>query len=384
MINMFNQTIYKTINKDILLEAYTRLHSLEKIAKEMNVSWKVIKKAMMYNGLFYSRPHVSFDKELVLKEYKLTGSIMAVAKNLNIDHAQLQYFFKREGLEYKKHNKYIYDHDFFTRKNEKTYYWAGFLIADGNVINDQTLRIELSEHDKDHLQKFATLLSSNKKISSRINNGGHSCVGFSIHSKKIVNNVKQLFNIIPAKSLIYTLPEYLILDPLVKHLIRGIIDGDGCFYVSGLTQKEITKTKINPKDHIMKLKICGTKDLLNKIHTVFYNNKLVDSINHSVSILENLNYIVYTGSCLKNIIKYLYEDSSIFLERKFEIAKLIDNVIDDSKTIRHSKWYIEENLTKEALEKDYIQNNNMNELARKYGVSNVTVKTYLKKFEIIN
>ena len=59
---------------------------------------------------------------------------------------------------------YNKNHDFFTVPNKLNSYWAGFIAADGCVTGKHILAIKLSEKDKEHLQKIATLLAEDYKV----------------------------------------------------------------------------------------------------------------------------------------------------------------------------------------------------------------------------
>jgi hypothetical protein len=51
-----------------------------------------------------------------------------------------------------------------------------------------------------------------------------------LSSTKIFDDLAR-FNIVPRKTMIYSLPEWIISHPLLHHFLRGYSDGDGSFYI---------------------------------------------------------------------------------------------------------------------------------------------------------
>jgi hypothetical protein len=71
--------------------------------------------------------------------------------------------------------KYNFNDKFFSSDTEESFYWAGFISADGcvypsnknnkyNSNNIDTLHIKLASKDISHLQKFKDNIQSNNKI----------------------------------------------------------------------------------------------------------------------------------------------------------------------------------------------------------------------------
>jgi hypothetical protein len=105
----------------------------------------------------------------------------------------------------------------------ETYYWIGFLMADGH-FNDKInrLTIELSIKDKEHLEKLAKFIGL-KKVN--INGRGNCSIG--VQNKQIISQLIKKFNINNRKT--YHLNTIIIEDNnLFSSFIAGFIDGDGC------------------------------------------------------------------------------------------------------------------------------------------------------------
>ena len=110
----------------------------------------------------------------------------------------------------------------------------------------------------------------------------------------------------PKKSLTLKFPNINIFENknLIKHFIRGYIDGDGCISYCDKEHKHMT------------LRILGTKDFLNilqKYLPLEKKNKL-----HKKNNIYDLSFQKGRG---KYILDYVYKDATIFLDRKLEKYK---------------------------------------------------------------
>jgi len=119
--------------------------------------------------------------------------------------------------------KHKFNYGFFENiDNEIKSYWLGFIYAEGNIQKKtHTLSIELGQAGRDHLIRFAKDIGYNyhddhnkKKNSYRIR----------LNSKQLVRDLDFL-GVHPKKS--YTIKMPSISNDLIKHFIRGFVDGDG-------------------------------------------------------------------------------------------------------------------------------------------------------------
>lgn len=202
-------------------------------------------------------------------------------------------------------SRYKYDRSFFNIiDNEKKAYWLGFIYADGCVYK-RTLSIRLSTKDKSHLDKFLLDIKSDKtmQFGTQDSFGKETeYVQLQINSVDIVEDLKKL-GIVERKSLILNFPsEDIVPKHLQKHFIRGYIDGDGC----------ITRTR---RTNSYEIKAVGTENMLNGIlkslekDTQLRKRRETDSC-YYFSIGGNLQVL--------NILNWLYEDSTVYLDRKYE------------------------------------------------------------------
>lgn len=204
--------------------------------------------------------------------------------------------------------KYHYDRDKFQNiATEEDAYWLGFITADGCIIDKKWLSIKLQASDKIHLEKFCSYLGmDNTEIQEIIKNevGGaytkdNPVVSVKISSTKIVNNLidKGITNRKSGKEVPYICSTI----ELEKAYIRGLIDGDG--YLRS-TQNGFG--------------IVGSYDICNYVKS-FINNNVVDVSTNSIVEHGTIKRFAVQGNKAFKIIQYFYKDSSIYLDRKYNL-----------------------------------------------------------------
>lgn len=223
--------------------------------------------------------------------------------------------------------KYKNEHFFDRIDTEEKAYWLGFLYADGSLSGPTRMykgkekayyRIEVSlkKEDKDHLEKLRTSLEMEApvKIShTNFENSDRCRLGW---------NSKHMFNILcsygctPKKSLTLKFPDVSIFanKSLIRHFIRGYVDGDGCLSYSDKQHKRAF------------LSILGTYDMLeNMQHWLPLEFEL--AIYGKEEDVKALQYQGKTGFYVAN---YLYNNSNIRLDRKY------------NKYLEYCRLYLEE------------------------------------------
>ncbi len=156
----------------------------------------------------------SFNKTELMKIFpnRKWGHIVSKAKKLSIKRNN-KHLEKIIG----KTEKLLFD-------NVISYYWIGFLLADGHFSKNNRLSITLSIKDREHLLKLATYLESNLKINKK-----QTTATISILDTYNVKKIKEKFDISNNKT--ENLPKIesflRISDEHLFSLIVGYIDGDG-------------------------------------------------------------------------------------------------------------------------------------------------------------
>lgn len=126
----------------------------------------------------------------------------------------------------KKRTKRLNNLKVLLEETPETYYWIGFLLADGHFDDGKRIIVGLAEHDRDHLEKFAKYIGYKGTI-SLVKKGPYSAVKLSAMDTEVVGKLCEKFDIKSNKT--HNPPESLswIPEDLFLCLLAGLIDGDG-------------------------------------------------------------------------------------------------------------------------------------------------------------
>lgn len=242
--------------------------------------------------------------------YKDGKSICQISKELSINRNRFSQYLKRQGIQVtRKPHKYSINSNIFeVIDTEEKAYWLGFLYADGCMWSSRkSIELGLAEVDKSHIYKFRKFLSSTHKISKKINNSKVS-YRIIVQDSNIYDNLINL-GCVPRKSLILEFPKSeLIPSHLIPHFVRGYFDGDGGICI---TEKTLC------------VNILGTKEFLNglKTNVPILNNKSIFPVDYKQKDKNNFRIQISGKEDIKNLLCYMYDNSSISLDRKFEKYK---------------------------------------------------------------
>lgn len=269
---------------------------------------------------------IEIDKELLIKTYNENNrSMRATSKVLGTSDKTVIRRMKEYGIEWNKKVFYSCNENFFDELNEKSLYWLGFLATDGNCFKHNytyEISLKLALKDIEHLKLFKNNLDSESPIHERVIKKMAGKDGFlknkylscqiTIASEKIFNKLAE-YNIVPRKTHTYRFPNQLKNHPNVRHFIRGCLDGDGWYRKHRNNGKEYT-TEI-------RLGMCGNP---------IFVKEVFDLIKEKCNVKSGSYYIRKSGKtgdfefCAKqdvnNIIDWLYQDATIYIPRKYEIA----------------------------------------------------------------
>lgn len=175
---------------------------------------------------------------------------------------------------------------------EEKAYILGLIASDGNIGKNGTTSLFLHKKDIDIIQQISNIL--NIKIQ---NYKSHKKMyGININSKQISSDICKHLNIKPMKkSDIVNFPN--ITKELERHFIRGYFDGDGSI-IHPIGKKSYPICKIAS----------------NSIH-------MLKSISESTNIKFGIgkDYLEYYGNNALDFMGYIYDNSSIKLNRKYDL-----------------------------------------------------------------
>lgn len=220
-----------------------------------------------------------------------------------------------------KRRKYYFNENYFdTIDTEHKAYILGFIGADGNN-NREGFRIELHNKDDDILIK----------IMEEIGECAHKCKGrkcgiyyYSAHMSKTLT----MLGVPPAKTHVYDFYKECRED-LIKHYIRGYFDGDG-----GISINYNYYARPNASFTGNELFILKAREILEPI---------IGSKGSVATRHKNTPNIITLNYCGTNVVhrllEYLYEDSNIYLDRKYnKYLEVCENkkIKDDARLARES------------------------------------------------
>ena len=187
---------------------------------------------------------------------------------------------------------------------EEKAYWLGFLYADGYISsNEDKIELCLAEKDFHHLEKFKDFIGLPNKICYRAANKAYR---YSFRSASCKQNlIKQ--GCIPKKSLILQFPtEEQVPNYLLRHFLRGYFDGDGwftntesCFEAGFISSSAFIESFLEKIEDFIDVKIDS------KIKDVHRENGAK-------------RYSFYSKPDVTAFLDFLYLDSNIYLDRKYE------------------------------------------------------------------
>ena len=201
---------------------------------------------------------------------------------------------------------YKYNKKFFNKiDTEEKAYWAGFIAADGNIRKDfLKMRIELNIQDYSHLEKFRKSIEGNNPIKESIRPNNHSCY-IDVNCKEFCLALNEL-GIIPKKSLTLHINFELIPKELRNHFIRGYFDGDGSINKYQRENKEYLEWEIS------------------FISSEAFLKQIIEEIKKErkfYSCGNNFRMCFKAKQDIIDIIDYLYNNATIYMDRKIEKAK---------------------------------------------------------------
>lgn len=244
----------------------------------------------------------------IIDEYNMGKSLKKINLISGIGCKTLSDIIKQNGettrSDSDKSRKYTIDENVFDELNEHSVYWIGFIMGDGCITKTgkefAVLNVTLNEKDLRHVEKFKEFMNTNKPI--RCIERDNTC-SLTINSKQICDILSN-FGIINRKS--YNATEKKnIPNGLERHYWRGLIDADG-------------HLRYDSKCDKWYIGLTGSFILCSQFFDYVTKTIKLDSKTSVRKVSDNGYRVEFGGKLLPlSIIKNLYEDSSIYLERKF-------------------------------------------------------------------
>jgi len=289
-----------------MVEEYLSGVSAAKLSKKYKISIYYVLKYLKKNGVnvINRQNEIKWNVEESIKLYNSGKSLSDIAKLNNICVSVISLKFKRLGVDVvNRHNQIRFNENVFDKiDTEEKAYWLGFIYADGYISKrDNNFELTLGLKDVEHLKKFAKFMS----YESNVKTDSYRC-RFSVTNKHL-KSMLVLLGVTPQKSLTLKFPNSdQVPVEFLNHFIRGYFDGDGSVMICGA------------KKNKLKTNLIGTKKFLKK---VLFICKISKKLSHDKRHNMNVFYFDLAIAKSKKLLKYIYKNSTIFLERKFNIYK---------------------------------------------------------------
>jgi intein-encoded DNA endonuclease-like protein len=254
------------------------------------------------------------EKGLVTNLYYDGLTYKEICDKLEISERAARRVLKEQGINTLLKNRYTLNSAYFKDiDTEEKAYLLGLLYADGFVGDKKhnNIVIGLQECDKQILEDFCKAINFTGKLRYNEKAGGFEnskpqwILNFS--SIEMASDLRRL-GLYPNKSLtMKELPN--IREDLKRHFVRGYFDGDGSISTHINTRKYKDKVYEYTRPHFS---IIGTYAFIEELRKLIpVELDVVPSKN------SQLGYIVTScASSARAIYSYLYDDATIFLERK--------------------------------------------------------------------
>lgn len=212
-----------------------------------------------------------------------------------------------------RNKKYSFDDSYFSIiDTEEKAYWLGFIYADGCNTGRQ-LVIKIKSSDKLHLNKFQKSIKSNHKIRDEKieykykQENKIKYASSLIISGKIICDQLQSLGVTKNKTKTIQYPK--LSNNLQKHFIRGYFDGDG--WITKIKNKSNKRWAIFGASNNFMISM---KNILEKQLQL-----PVSMWKHSKPNKKGITISMMRNDHINKLYHYLYDDSSIYLDRKREI-----------------------------------------------------------------
>lgn len=209
--------------------------------------------------------------------------------------------------------------DFFDKiDTEEKAYTLGFIAADGTVQPElNRIKIDIKDIDEDVLVKIQKAIGHTNKLSHYLYHNkkfNNSEEFYNVRISRLIISSKQMmldaqkYGVIPNKTDKLKINFELIPEELYFHFIRGYFDGNGCLSFSReKNYNDLTYTGST----IFVSQLKQILELYTEGHLFYLTHRKPDN-------LENGTIISTYKYSNKIILDKMYENATIFLDRKFK------------------------------------------------------------------
>lgn len=257
----------------------------------------------------------------IIEEYYAGNSVNKLSIKYEVSNTFITKLFKLNNVQFRSRadenrTRFGYtlnDKCFSTINSEKDSYFLGFILADGCITNGY-LHLTIKQSDGYILKELQNHLGMNygyseSSVNDKRTNKTYHRSSLQVKNKNITENLRNQ-NIEPNKSTIEKLPNIDWLND--RHFWRGVMDGDGH-----------VKMSATHRSHIL---LVGSFEIIQGF-IEFCDNTVGLKVQRVPKAIQCKNKILYhvqiNNTDAKNVVNYLYKNSTVHLYRKYaEMLKI--------------------------------------------------------------
>ena len=241
----------------------------------------------------------TYQVEEIINRYLNNETYKQISVDYCVDPSTIRNVLIRNNIDRRKVGRQLFpaNHKCFDDLTEHSLYWLGFIAADGHINvqknNTSRIMIGLAYKDVGHLEKFKEFTGA---VDNKIQDYYHGKDGhlraarISVRSKEITDRLIELGVKGPKLSTDLT-------DS--RHFWRGAIDGDGYVTQSG---------------NRYSIALTGQHYILEPYKEFLYNHIGIES-NIGVNGVNSFK-VATSGNPGTRVMRYIYGDSNVYLDRK--------------------------------------------------------------------
>lgn len=245
-----------------------------------------------------------------VKELYNTGdyNLPALGKMYNISKEALNTRLTRSGIKVKNHSqakrKYNVNENYFSViDSEDKAYFLGLLYADGYIhIKTNSVNLSLNYKDKEVLQRLNNFIQD-RPLQHIVDRKGvkNDMYRIVVNSSIMVNDLIK-HGCYQAKTYSLQFPNFLS-DELMRHFVRGHLDGDGCIHNS---LKIPGVSFVGSQNYML-----GFKDYLKSNLDIHLTTSQPERYKYNITKSS-----IGGGKNVRKFLNWIYKDCTIFFERK--------------------------------------------------------------------
>ena len=303
-------SVKNALKKDDVIKLHQDGKAVKEIVELLDMKENTVRKFLRQAGFKLSTATpLEPIADQIIADYHSGLGCFKLSKKYNSDESSILKLLKRHNVEIRGPERtHEFDEHFFDVIDtpEKAYI-LGLLAADGSV---DRYSVRLSMIDYDIVEKCAKIIGYNGPISEPKMRGKskHQMYMLRLNSAYLTERLNKL-GLVNNKTYILPFPtEDQIPRYLIRHWIRGFHDGDGSLIAP------------TAKGNRYLFKFIGLPNVIRGIEKV-----ITEELGFPVSVfkttntkIEMLNLACGTRSYVKKFLDWIYQDSTIHMDRKYQ------------------------------------------------------------------